>query len=358
MQAVAMAEPSPSDYGLAPLAGHSLPLVIQAGASPSVDELCAWMKRNDAWLQTQLLRYGALLFRGFDVDGPQPFERIARCINNNLKNNYLGTSPRDALTDYVFSASELPGYYPIPQHCEMSFTANPPTHLFFCCLIEPGSDMGETPLVDFRVVWRQLDRDVRARFEKRGIRIVRNYSGPQGGSRFDLLKLKRWDEMFLTTDKTEVERQCANEGFEAQWVSDDGLRLVSTQPIFRDHPQTGERAWHNHTQVFHLSAAPGEYQHIYDKRPTWTNWGLLQFSRLLVAFHRATRSSEEQSMHCTHLDGSEIEDADMDHVRSVIWKNLVVNPWKRGDVVAIDNHSVAHGRLPYEGPRQVIVAWA
>ena len=29
-----------------------------------------------------------------------------------------------------------------------------------------------------------------------------------------------------------------------------------------------------------------------------------------------------------------------------------------GDVVAIDNFAVSHGRLPYRGPRNVAVAWA
>jgi hypothetical protein len=37
----------------------------------------------------------------------------------------------------------------------------------------------------------------------------------------------------------------------------------------------------------------------------------------------------------------------------VIWQNLVVYPWQTGDVVAIDNNAVGHGRLPYQGPRRI-----
>jgi hypothetical protein len=51
-------------------------------------------------------------------------------------------------------------------------------------------------------------------------------------------------------------------------------------------------------------------------------------------------------------------DADIEHVRDVIWDNMVVFPWKPGDVVAIDNFSVSHGRLPYKGPRQIVVSWS
>jgi hypothetical protein len=63
-------------------------------------------------------------------------------------------------------------------------------------------------------------------------------------------------------------------------------------------------------------------------------------------------------MECTYLDGREIPDAELDHVREVVWRNLVIEPWQRGDVVAIDNHGTSHGRLPYRGPRTVAVCWA
>ena len=74
----------------------------------------------------------------------------------------LRTSPRDAVKPggYVFSASELPGFYPIPAHNEMSFTAHPPRRIFFACTIAPEK-FGETPLVDFRGVWRDLDPELR-----------------------------------------------------------------------------------------------------------------------------------------------------------------------------------------------------
>jgi alpha-ketoglutarate-dependent taurine dioxygenase len=36
----------------------------------------------------------------------------------------------------------------------------------------------------------------------------------------------------------------------------------------------------------------------------------------------------------------------------------VITPWKNGDVLAIDNDSTGHGRLPFYGPRMIAVAWA
>lgn len=347
-----------SGYQIRPLNQQGLPLLIQATSDPDPARLCDWLRANAEWAQDSLVRHGALLFRGFGVQHAADFERVARAVDDDLKNEYLGTSPRNALTDYVFTASELPPFFPIPQHCEMSFVAHPPRRVFFCCLLAPQPGGGETPLVDFRTVYRELDPAVRQRFGQGGIRIVRNYSGPEGGGRFDLWQLKRWDEMFLTTDQSVVEAKCREEGFDVQWQPRQGLRIISTQPVWRNHPQTGERVWHNHTQVFHLSAAPGEYKRIAQLRPSLRNWLLWQFGRLMVGVTRRLKCADEQSMHCTYANGDEIPDADMEHVRDAIWRHLVITPWQRGDVVAIDNHSVAHGRLPYRGPRQVAVCWA
>jgi alpha-ketoglutarate-dependent taurine dioxygenase len=334
-----------------------LPLVISAGGERDPERLVAWLGRHAAWVAERLRAVGAILFRGFAVDGPSAFERIARAIDGDLKREYLGTSPRNALTPYVFTASELPPFYPIPQHCEMSFIRHPPRHLFFCCLVEPAAGGGETPLADFRRVLRDLDPELVARFEQRGLRIVRNYSGPGGGGRFDLWKLKRWDEMFGTTDRALVEAKCRAEGFTPAWAADGGLRLVSTQPVTRAHPETGEPVWHNHSTTFHLSQARGEYRRIVRLRPTLRHWLLLQVARGLERLQRR-RPSDELAMQCTHRDGSEIAEADVEAIRDVVWRHLVVFPWRRGDVLAIDNYAVAHGRLPYRGPREIAVCWA
>jgi alpha-ketoglutarate-dependent taurine dioxygenase len=357
--AAAVALPEGCPYDVRPLDSHAdrLPLVIAARGDRDVDRLCAWLRSEEAWVGEQLRTWGALLVRGFAVDDAAAFEKVARSIDDDLKNEYLGTSPRNALTSHVFTASELPPFYPIPQHCEMSFTRNPPRRLFFSCLVEPGEGSGETPLCDFRRVLADLDPALVARFESRGIRIVRNYAGASSASRFNPFQLKRWDEMFLTTDREAVEAKCRAEGFEPVWIGKDGLRLISSQATVRVHPDTGVAVWHNHVTTFHPSQAAGEYRRIHALRPTWKHWLLLQVSRLLEKLERR-RPSEELAMQCTHLDGSAMSDADIEAVRDAVWKHLVVYSWKKGDVCAIDNFAVSHGRLPYAGPRLIAVAWA
>jgi alpha-ketoglutarate-dependent taurine dioxygenase len=348
-----------TDYRIEPLDGGGLPLVVRPGPDASLPALVGWLRERPDWVGEKLAAHGALLFRGFCVSSGDDFEALARAVDPELKKEYLGTSPRDAITasGYVFSASELPPFFPIPQHCEMSFTTEPPRRVFFCALRPSEGVGGETPLCDFRKVWRDLDPAVKERFERGGLRIVRNYSGPSGGSRFDLWRLKPWHEMFLTTDRAAVEAKCKEQGFEAQWTGEDALRLVSSQPVHRDHPVTGERVWHNHVTTFHGSQAAGEYARIHALRPGLRTFALLQLARALTRLQRR-KPVDARAMECTYLDGREIPDADLEHVRDVVWRHMVIEPWQRGDVVAIDNHSTSHGRLPYRGPRSVAVCWA
>jgi Taurine catabolism dioxygenase TauD, TfdA family len=357
---IASAE-STQTYAISTLDGtpDGLPMVIEPNDDRDPGRLATWLEGEAVWVTERLARHGAILLRGFDVADGDAFERLARAVGGKLENEYLGTSPRNALTasGYVFSASELPAFYPIMQHCEMTFVAEPPRRLFFCCLVPPAEGSGETPITDFRRVLRDLDPAVRRRFEERGLRIVRNYSAP-GGGRFDLFQLKGWDEMFQTTDRAVVEERCHREGFLPTWTDGGGLRLESTHPITRRHPVTGEEAWHNHVTTFHLSAAAAEYRRIYQLRPTLRHWLLLQLARTMASVQRWTRSSDDLSMHCTYADGGEIPDADIEAVLDAVWRNLVVFPWRRGDVVAIDNYAVAHGRLPYDGPRTIAVCWS
>jgi len=338
-----------------------LPLdVTPRGGSDSsrdVGALCQWLKDETGTVQALLARHGALRFRGFDVQGAEDFERIARGVDPDLSNDYLGTSPRDAVTDHVFNASELPDFFPIPQHCEMSFCAAPPRRLFFCCLVEPAAGGGETPLCDFRKVLADLDPGVRRRFEAGGLRIVRNYSGPGRQDESDPTQLKPWPDMFHTTDHAEVDARCRDEGFETEWLADDALRIWSTQPVTRVHPETGEEVWHNHVTTFHVSTAAAELRRVAEHRPTERHQGLARMAATLEERLRS-KPSVEQGMHTFHLDGSEIREDDLEHVRDVVWRHMVIQPWKHGDVVAIDNHSVSHGRLPYEGARRVVVCWA
>ncbi len=115
------------------------------------------LKANQSWVETQILNYGAVLIRGFQVNDAPEFERAIKSLQLNLNDSYRGTSPRSVFpgTQFCFSAADAPVNYPIAQHCEMSFLKSPPKQLYFGCLQESKSGGGETALCDFRAVAQQ-----------------------------------------------------------------------------------------------------------------------------------------------------------------------------------------------------------
>jgi alpha-ketoglutarate-dependent taurine dioxygenase len=308
-------------------------------------------------LKADLLKHGSVLLRGFNIQTPEDFEEVALALEPGLQNNYAGTSPRNSRTKFVHSASELPEHYPIMQHCEMSFLPTAPRFLFFYCFVEP-KDGGETPICDFRKVYNQMNPEIREEFERKGVKLIRNYTGPNSKAGNDIYQLKKWDELFKTTDRKEVEEECRKTELEITWLDDDKLRLVNDRPSMQTHPDTGEKVWFNHLQVFHREAAAIEYKHIYNRRKDFYSFKYMIALDAITFFKRMFKKPEDEAMHMVFADGTEIPKSYVAHVEQLIWDNLIVSPWKQGDVLMIDNFITSHGRLPYRGPRDILVAWS
>jgi len=329
---------------------------VVEGYGATLPTLLEWIAAHRTEIEAAWVQHGALRLRGFAVQGPRDFEQVALALEPDLKNDYLGTSPRNALTRYVFSASELPPYFPISQHSEMSFLPSAPRKLFFHCTVAPAQH-GETPTVDWRAVWRDLPSALKERFEQRGVRYIRNYDGPESPKSRDLWQLKRWDELFSSTDRRVVEQKAIEQDLQCEWLPQGRLRLINNRPSTRVHAVTGETVWFNHTQVFHVAAAALEYHRI---RRHQGNLRAAFFDALtssLTQLKQWLKAPLEQPMHTTYGDGSEIVLVDVRTLVDTIWKHLVIEPWRVGDVLAIDNRSTGHGRLPFKGPREVLVSW-
>ena len=339
---------------------QQLPLIIEPnGSGKTKQELLQWLNANRASLEKKFVQHGAVLFRGFEIDTPKDFEDVAVAFDPKLENAYYGTSPRNMVpgTNYVFTASELPGYYPIAQHCEMSYVKHPPINIFFYCHVEPDYG-GESPICNFRKVYAELNPKIRDEFDTKGIITVRNYSGLENKSRFNLFELKKWNEIFLTTDKAEVEKQCREQEIEFEWLPGDKLRLQHRTPAAIEHPVTKEKVWFNHLQVFHPYGADLEYSYIHNRQHRAKTFFWKNFIAAMVKIKSLTTAPVNQSMNVLFGDGSPVPDSYVEHVQEIIWKNLVILPWKKNDVIAVDNFSTAHGRLPYEGKREILVSWS
>lgn len=298
-----------------------LPRVI-CPAVPDLD-LAEWTASNLASIERELLRYGAILFRGFNVNSPARFERFATTLCPELFNEN-GEHPRRTVSGQVYTPVFYPPDKQLLWHNENSFNLRWPTRIFFCCLT-PALTGGETPLVDSRKVYQLMDPVISRKFAEKQVMYVRNY-----GNRMGL----DWQTVFQTSDKSEVERRCAENKMSFHWYDEDRLRTSCVRPAIARHPVNGETVWFTQAQHWHVSCLDAESRQV-----------------LTSSFRE-----EELPRHCYYGDGSPIEDAVMKEILDVYASQEVSFPWQAGDVVMLDNLLTAHGRNPFSGERKMLVA--
>jgi hypothetical protein len=179
-----------------------------------------------------------------------------------------------------------------------------------------------------RRVFARLRPSTRRAFAAKGVLYVRNF----GSGRFG----PSWRDAFQTGDRTEVDAYCLANGIEAEWLGPDRLRTRQLRPALIRHPETREVAWFNHAAALHVTTLPER--------------ALRTVTKLFA---------EDDYPSNTYLgDGAPIEPDVLDEVRAAYRAEAVRFDWRRGDLLVLDNVLVAHGRDPFEGPREVVVALA
>jgi alpha-ketoglutarate-dependent taurine dioxygenase len=308
--------------------GQPLPLVVEPVTSQkSAKPLCDWLTEQSSWLEKKLHEHGGVLFRGFPVSNHADFQSVAKAISPTLLPYVEGQSPRIRIKDGVYTSTDYPARFRITLHSELSYAANPPDQIIFCCQVAAEKG-GQTPIVDCRKVCELMDADIRKKFEDKGVRYVKNMHGKKEGLG------KSWQGHYETDDRNEVERYLVKNNVDFEWREDDSLWTSSKRPGIRQHPVTGQSIWHNQSNLWHLSNFPHSTQ-----------------AHLLKYVGEANLPT-----HAYYGDNTPIPVAELDHVRDVLWDNASIFPWQHGDVLVLDNYLVAHGRMEYEGAREIIVA--
>ncbi|WP_045767484.1 TauD/TfdA family dioxygenase [Xanthomonas albilineans] len=298
-----------------------LPLTIKADSAEAT--LTDWNATHRATWPTLLWQHRALLFRGFAHPGG--LEQISRCFfDERLAYTYRST-PRTDVGQHVYTATEYPRQLSIAQHCENAYQRVWPMKLLFHC-VQPASEGGCTPLADMLKVTAAIDPQVREIFARKQVRYVRNYRAG-----VDL----PWEDVFNTRNKQEVEAYCARNDMQCEWTG-DGLRTSQICRAFACHPATGDEVWFNQAHLFHYTALEAAAQ------------------KMMLSFF----GEQGLPRNAYFGDGTPIDPAMLDHVRTVFAQHKIHFDWHRDDVLLIDNMLVSHGREPYEGSRKILVCMA
>lgn len=309
----------------------SLPLVIESGAddrrAADVDSLISLYLENKDFLQSRLLEHGALLFRGFGVTAPEALERFARSASDVELLGYIdGTSPRTRVQGGVYTSTEYPSQYFISLHNELSYTHKWPSHIFFCCVVAP-TEGGETPLVDSRALLKTIPAEIVDEFKRKGVKYVRNLHGGRGFG-------PSWQSVFETDDKRTVEQYCLEGGVEFKWKPNGGIWLSQVRPATAKHEETGEEVWFNQADQFH----PTEMDE--------------QTRKAMLSVMK----EEELPKNAYFGDGTPLDEQMLDEIRRATRSQMVLFPWQTGDLLMLDNMLVSHGRMPFTGPRKILVS--
>jgi alpha-ketoglutarate-dependent taurine dioxygenase len=297
------------------------PLVVTP-RSGRPDDLAEAVADHREALEERLLEHGALLLRGFAVTGVEDFARFGAAVSKEPLDYVYRSTPRSALGEGVFTATEYPAEQEIALHCENAYQREWPLKLALCCLTAPATG-GETPIADMRAVAGAIGPDLLDMFEQRQVRYVRHYR-----PHIDI----PWQVVFQTDDRADVARYCEEHGIEHEWRDAETLRTAQTAQGVARHPVTGERVFFNQAHLFHRSSLDPEVA-----------------ASLIDLFGRDALPRD-----ACFGDGTDIPDAHLDVVRAAFRDSAVRFRWEAGDVLLLDNMRMAHGRRPYTGSRRVV----
>ena len=308
----------------------NLPFLVELrpenGTKPDVSVLTSWYQQKEAFIEQTLLKHGAILFRGFGINTPGAFARFTRSVSRSLLDNKEENVPRTKLTAGVYTSTEYPAEYRLSMHSEYSYSHHWPARLFFCCIVA-AREGGETPIADNREILRSLDPEIVDQFRQKKVAYLRNLHGGRG---FGLA----WQTAFQTDNKEVVEKYCLESSIEFSWT-ENGLRLRQALDGIITHPGTGEMVWFNQAPQFHPSDYPPD---------------------ICQSILEVYKDEAELPQSVRFADGTPMDATLLDKIRRTMEEKSVLFRWQEGDLLMVDNVLVSHGRMPFIGPRKILVA--
>jgi len=279
-----------------------------------------WVKKNLKVIEGLLLKYGAILFRGFPFDTPNEFDEFAKAYGYDPFLDVAGIGVRKSVVGNVYTAAEAAPGALIPFHHEMAHLNDNPHILFFYCDL-PAKEGGDTPLALSNVIYRkmaELEPDFVNRLEKEGVRYPRVApDGDDPSTGFG----RSWQSTFFTSSREEAERKAKASGYDFEWLENGAMKtLTEVLRAIRLDKRTGKKMWFNSV-----------------------------FTYAMVSERDVTKAAIFPNGDTMSAEVLETMKKVMDEVR-------VSFKWQCTDVVMIDNRVVQHSRSDFFVPPRRIMA--
>lgn len=298
------------------------PPLLRADAPANAEH---WAAEHRSAVRSLVAEHGALLVRGLTLRDAAETEAVFRRLGS-LMTETEAFAPRQSYAQGVYSASKWPPNQQMCMHHELSYALEPPGLMLFACLV-PATDGGATPLADSPTVLKALPADLVERFERLGWLLIRNYNDDIGASVADA---------FGSDDRSTVESYCRAHAIEFEWKGDGALRTWQRRGAVVRHPLTAQRCWFNQIAFLNeWTIDPEVREYLVD------TYGVdgLPFN---------TRFGNGDAI------GADV----VQSINEAYEASTAREPWQAGDLMLVDNLRTAHGREPFAGQREVLVAMA
>lgn len=320
---------------------QKLPFVISPkGSEISLDTFQAWAEAHQHELQSLMDSQGAILLRGFPIEDAEDFAVIVKAVLGRELMDYVGEGSRKRIIQGVYTSTDAPVEFKIPLHNELTCTTDPIDYICFCCLVAPTAETGQTLLGRTEdVTVEMMNRPhIWNLFYGRNLKYISRH--PSEGSFFTKVNRthRTWPQVFETTDKAEVEKICAEKGYEFKWHK-NWIEIARYVPAICspdhhfDYPY-----WFNQAHLYHANSRI---------RGGWKNHLLANL--LYIAPFTKQYDIEFE-------DGSKIPKEIIYEIYDILDGKTIKFNWEEGDVLLLDNHKTMHGRAPTDSQRRILVA--
>ena len=301
--------------------GVGKPAVLEV----QTNDAARWAAAQREELRAFVAEHGAVLVRGLGLRDAGQAEAVFRRLGN-LVEETEAFAPRKRYAEGVYSSTKWPPNQQMCMHHELSYAREVPSLMLFACLV-PAAVGGATPLADGSAVLEALPPNLVTRVEREGWILVRNYNEDIGAT---------CAEAFGTSDWAAIERYCFANAISFESQADGGFRTSQRRSAIVRHPVTGRRCWFNQIAFLNeWTLAPEIHEYLVDV-----------YGQDGLPFNTRFRNGDPM--------GPDV----VQTINAAYEAHAMREPWQAGDLLIVDNIRTAHGREPFEGAREVVVAMA
>lgn len=348
-----------------------MPLVLEAKEHRDTKYLQDFLKANSEKLMEDVAKYGALLFRGFDIQSDADFEKTILSINGlrGISEAFMSEHGRERVDNlqYVLHTNTIyktgGTLYLGGFHSENYYIPDVPGFIAFCCR-KHSTLGGETGLINMEKVYEQLDDALKKKLENNSCFVDK------------WLVSDVADKYKITPEK--VEDICRQFDLPLVGEGENKLILMHKPSVFL-HPVTHKKALQ--INLFSLPTLDRALRKRFMDDYQGETWfwhrfvwklplSILKMIENVFVFFAALFHSPKELFEMTaskwktekafkKIDEKFIKvnayfsEEDIDQLASLMRNFYCSTIWQQGDILLVDNRKVVHAGMPGSGPRLI-----